>query len=299
MALDEGLQLADQLAVPSEREVGVDPLLERGQAELLEASDLRLGERLVREVGEGRPAPERERVTEPIGCQLRVVPAERLSSLLEPALERGGVERLGSDAQDVSVPVRFEPRGLQPRRPRPASAFRSRETYACSVFAAVVGGLSPQRSSMSASCDTTSFARRRRAASSARCLGPPRSSLRPSSTTSSGPRIRNSIAAPDPPSSPHRLLRARRPAHGATDCRRFAADSQPLATQRSLHRPPSGGHANGGGAMLHPTVKRLTTGAAVAVTRSSPPPGPALRTRRPPDDRATHGPGPSPRRTTG
>ena len=78
VALDERLELTDQLVVPSEREVGVDPLLERGQTELLEPSDLRLGERLVREVGEGRPAPERERVTEPIGCQLRVVPAERL-----------------------------------------------------------------------------------------------------------------------------------------------------------------------------------------------------------------------------
>ena len=47
-----------------QREVGLDPLLERDCAELLEPCDLGLGERLVEEVGERRPAPERERVTE-------------------------------------------------------------------------------------------------------------------------------------------------------------------------------------------------------------------------------------------
>ena len=97
VALDERLELADQLVVPSEREVAVDPLLEGRQAELVEPGDLRLRERLVREVGEGRPAPERERVTEPVGCQLRIVARDRLPSLLQQALERVGVERLGSD----------------------------------------------------------------------------------------------------------------------------------------------------------------------------------------------------------
>ncbi len=111
MALDESLQLADQLVVASQSEICVDPLLERGEPKLLEPGDLRLRERLVREVGQRRPAPERERVTEPIGRQLRVVASERLSPLLEPALEDGGVERLGTDAKDISVTVCFEPRG--------------------------------------------------------------------------------------------------------------------------------------------------------------------------------------------
>ena len=290
MALDERLELADQLVVASEREVGVDPLLERGQAELLEASDLRLGERLVREVGKGRPAPERQRVTEPIGCQLRVVPAERLSSLLDPALEDGGVERLGSDAQDVSVTVRFEPRGRR-------LAFRVRERLPeprdvrFDVFAAVAGGDSPQRSSMSASCETTSFARRSSAANSARCLGPPRSSLRPSSTTSSGPRIRNSIARLTPlrPRTDSFERAARRTVQPTV------AGLQPIRNPRaaaSLHRPPRGRSPNGGGAMLHRIVTKLTTGAAVALTALVATTGAmAADAVVRPDDRAAHGPG--------
>ena len=118
---------------------------------------------------------------------------------------------------------------------------------------------------MSASCDTTSFARRRRAASSARCLGPPRSSVRPSSTASSGPRIRNSMPLMTPLLPRTDSARARRPAHGATDCRWFATESQP---SRPTLTPPAaeGRSPNGGGAMLHRIVKRLTTGAAVTLT---------------------------------
>ena len=52
MALDEGLQLPDQLAVAAQSEIRVDPLLERGEPKLLEPGDLRLRERLVCEVGE-------------------------------------------------------------------------------------------------------------------------------------------------------------------------------------------------------------------------------------------------------
>ena len=51
---DEGLQLRHELGVPSECEVGVDPLLERAQAQLLEARRVELR----------RAAPERERVTQ-------------------------------------------------------------------------------------------------------------------------------------------------------------------------------------------------------------------------------------------
>ena len=108
-------------------------------------SDLRLRERLVREVGEGRPAPERERVTEPIGCQLRVVPAERLSSLLEPG---AGTRRRRATRERCAGRIRARAFRASRSAASPsasASAFRSRETYACSVFAAVAGGrLAPE-----------------------------------------------------------------------------------------------------------------------------------------------------------
>jgi hypothetical protein len=44
--------------VAAEREVGLDPLLERGEAEFLEPSDLGLRERLVGEVRERVAAPQ-------------------------------------------------------------------------------------------------------------------------------------------------------------------------------------------------------------------------------------------------
>ena len=48
---------------------------------------------------------------------------------------------------------------------------------------------------ISLSRETVLFASRRSSARSARCFWPPRSSACPSESTSSGPRIRNSIAA--------------------------------------------------------------------------------------------------------
>ena len=60
---DECLELGDELRVTSEREIRLDPLLERDGAQLLEPRDLGLGERLVEEVRERRPAPERECLT--------------------------------------------------------------------------------------------------------------------------------------------------------------------------------------------------------------------------------------------
>ena len=53
--------------VAAELDLGLEPVFKRRQAELLEPRDLLLQERLVGEIGEGRPAPERERVAERTG----------------------------------------------------------------------------------------------------------------------------------------------------------------------------------------------------------------------------------------
>ena len=77
---DQRFELADHVAVMAEREVGLDPLLERGQAELLETRALVPGERL-RDLGQRGPAPERKRVTpaapSPSGHRLPRAPGER------------------------------------------------------------------------------------------------------------------------------------------------------------------------------------------------------------------------------
>ena len=63
--------------MPAEGEIRLDPALERGQAQLLEARDRRLRERLVGEVGERWPAPEREGLTKRLGRRGRPEPSAR------------------------------------------------------------------------------------------------------------------------------------------------------------------------------------------------------------------------------
>ena len=58
--LHQPLQLAGEFGVATGGEIGVDPLLERRQAQLPETSALRLRKRLIGEVGERRPAPQRK-----------------------------------------------------------------------------------------------------------------------------------------------------------------------------------------------------------------------------------------------
>ena len=64
---DERGELADERGVASKREVGVDPLLEHGEAALLEARDLGPREVVVGEIGQRRPAPQRERLAQLLG----------------------------------------------------------------------------------------------------------------------------------------------------------------------------------------------------------------------------------------
>ena len=53
------VQLADQLGRAAERQVGVDPRLDRGQPQLLQPGDGGRRERLEREVGQGLAPPQR------------------------------------------------------------------------------------------------------------------------------------------------------------------------------------------------------------------------------------------------
>ena len=58
------LELADQLRVPSQRQVGVDALLQRGEPPLLQTRRLPLGEGCVGDVRKCRPVPERQRIAQ-------------------------------------------------------------------------------------------------------------------------------------------------------------------------------------------------------------------------------------------
>jgi hypothetical protein len=74
------------IRVVSERELGLEALLERAQAQLLEARDLRLGEVVVGEVGERLPAPELERFPDRRVGALRVAGRELPAPVVEQVL---------------------------------------------------------------------------------------------------------------------------------------------------------------------------------------------------------------------
>ena len=108
MPSDERLQLADQLSVAAEREVGLDPLFERRQLQLVQARDLRLCERLVGEVGQGGAPPEGERPAQLLGGLLRLPLGPSAPCLLEHALEAICVDLAWLDREDVAVPAGLE-----------------------------------------------------------------------------------------------------------------------------------------------------------------------------------------------
>lgn len=108
----ERLELAGQLAVPSQSEVGLDPLFEAGQPQLFEAGPLEHRERLL-ELGERRPAPEIERCAQRFRGIGRPCRGERLAAAREQLLEAGEVELAGLDVQDIPGRLRLEPPGRQ------------------------------------------------------------------------------------------------------------------------------------------------------------------------------------------
>src|SRR5580765_545816 len=105
---DQRLQLADQLQVAAEREIGLDPPLQRRQPEILQASRFRTCKRLVPDVGQRRTTPAPERLTEdaprPPGSTLR----EQQAALLEKTLEPLSIEAARGEVEHVSGRARLE-----------------------------------------------------------------------------------------------------------------------------------------------------------------------------------------------
>ena len=71
---DEALELRGEALVPAEPKLGLDSLLERFEAQLGQARDLRLRERLVQDVGVRIAPPQRERLRQSLGSLGRPLP---------------------------------------------------------------------------------------------------------------------------------------------------------------------------------------------------------------------------------
>ena len=113
---DEALQLRDGGRVTSEREVGLDPVLDRAQPELLEPPDLALSEVLVRELGQCRPPPQAERLTKEIVRPRRVALLQRAPPFSRELLEPHEVEGRALERQAVAGRLRLEQVLLGPER---------------------------------------------------------------------------------------------------------------------------------------------------------------------------------------
>ena len=108
MLFDERVDLGDE-AGAAEREVGVDAILERGEAQLFELGDRALGERLVGEVGERRATPQRFSFVQ----ELRALFGFGCARPFEQPLEALGVDVSG--VQSIRVADGFDSGG--PERP--------------------------------------------------------------------------------------------------------------------------------------------------------------------------------------
>jgi hypothetical protein len=97
LLLGETLDLRNELDMASEGEVGVDPLLDADEPELVEPPRLERKRTARRHVCEGTPAPEPEGGVEALGGQPGRIPAHRLLPLAQQSLELVDVEpfRLG------------------------------------------------------------------------------------------------------------------------------------------------------------------------------------------------------------
>ena len=96
------LQLADDLGMVPERQIGVHPMLERAEPQLFETRDLGLGEGLVGEVGERWAAPQAQCAVEVLTRRPGVAGGKRAPSLAHECLEPHAVEPLRLDPQLIA-----------------------------------------------------------------------------------------------------------------------------------------------------------------------------------------------------
>ena len=111
----EALELGQKVEISLELELRLEPLLERDQAQLLEALGLNARERLVGELAVRRSPPEAERTPKEGDRQHRVAGARDLSPLCQQTLEAGGIEHAVRELDRVARTVRADVNGVRER----------------------------------------------------------------------------------------------------------------------------------------------------------------------------------------
>ena len=106
MHRDERLELADHIAVVTEHQLSLDPVLHRGQPRLLQARDLALSKRLIREIGERLAAPQPQRRVQQLPRASSFTAAERATRVGGHRLETVGVDLTRRHLEQVPTVAR-------------------------------------------------------------------------------------------------------------------------------------------------------------------------------------------------
>ncbi len=101
MLRDEHLQLADHRRVPTQREIGVDPVLDGRQPQLRETFHLRPQGRHVRDVAPGHAMPQRQRLTQ-LRRRLAMVAPQQVVTFPGEPFETTRVQSVGHGVQHVA-----------------------------------------------------------------------------------------------------------------------------------------------------------------------------------------------------
>ena len=88
----QGLEFADELAVPAARQIGLDPTLQRRKARFLQTGDLAAGKFEVGHVRVRLSAPKGQGVPKAKGCTWGVAPSQGGVGVVGRGLEPGGVQ---------------------------------------------------------------------------------------------------------------------------------------------------------------------------------------------------------------
>ena len=119
MLRNQSLQLRSDVGVAAESQIRLEPLLDCAEAQLVQPADLALSERVVGEVGEGRPTPEGERFSERRGRVLGAAGGQLAPSLLDEAPEAVDVQLVRPHLEHVTAGMRAQDPGTRRGRGAP------------------------------------------------------------------------------------------------------------------------------------------------------------------------------------
>jgi hypothetical protein len=107
---DQRLQLADEVAVAPSGQIRIDPILQRRNLQLPQASNRGLRPSLIGEVGQRRTPPQRERLGEQCRRTSWFTSGKRLTSALRELLKARKIDLLGRGPQRIAGSPRHQQR---------------------------------------------------------------------------------------------------------------------------------------------------------------------------------------------